>query len=237
MGHIVRFGEGRAILADEAFSGQPAPELFSPAAWHARGAVVRPTHGGRGASWFVSWAGEEWVLRHYRRGGFFGPLLRDRYFWQGEAAARPFREWWLLAKLHAAGLPVPRPLAAQIVRSGVFYRGDILTERLAALPLSQLLAHGAIDEALWRRVGACVRRFHDANVWHADLNAHNVLIGKRGEVFLIDFDRARLRTAGGRWRVANLERLARSLRKLLGAAALEREHAAGWRALMEGYGK
>ena len=58
------------------------------------------------------------------------------------------------------------------------------------------------------------RSFHDAGVWHADLNARNILLDADDEIFLVDFDRARFTpgraVAGGR----NLARLKRSLLKI-----------------------
>jgi 3-deoxy-D-manno-octulosonic acid kinase len=50
-------------------------------------------------------------------------------------------------------------------------------------------------------------------VQHADLNAHNIMLGENGEVWLLDFDRGRLRTPGS-WRGRVLDRLARSLAKI-----------------------
>jgi 3-deoxy-D-manno-octulosonic acid kinase len=66
-------------------------------------------------------------------------------------------------------------------------------------------------------VGALVARFHRAGIWHADLNAHNVLVTNE-ELYLIDFDRGRQREPADSWQQANLLRLRRSLVKL-GAAA------------------
>ena len=51
-------------------------------------------------------------------------------------------------------------------------------------PLAQMLA-----EPLWEPVAAAIVRMHRAGVWHADLNAFNILIGGEGRVWLIDFDR------------------------------------------------
>ena len=70
-----------------------------------------------------------------------------------------------------------------------------------------------LDNALATEVGALVARFHRAGVWHADLNAHNVLVTS-GALYLIDFDRGRLRKPAPRWCRANLRRLRRSLLKL-----------------------
>jgi aminoglycoside phosphotransferase (APT) family kinase protein len=59
---------------------------------------------------------------------------------------------------------------------------------------------------------------HRAGVWHADLNLTNLLVAETGDpdVTVLDFDRARLATGPlrARARRRNLERLARSLRKL-----------------------
>ncbi|HVF34656.1 MAG TPA: lipopolysaccharide kinase InaA family protein, partial [Candidatus Saccharimonadia bacterium] len=68
--------------------------------------------------------------------------------------------------------------------------------------------------------GDTIRRFHDAGVWHADLNAHNVLRDEAGAFWLLDFDRGWLAPPRERWRRANLARLERSLRKVGLRAAL-----------------
>ena len=36
----------------------------------------------------------------------------------------------MLLRLHAAGLPVPRPVAARYEQSGIAYRADLITEEL-----------------------------------------------------------------------------------------------------------
>ena len=70
-----------------------------------------------------------------------------------------------------------------------------------------------MDDARWAAIGRCLRRFHDAGVQHADLNAHNIMLGEQGEVWVLDFDRGRLRHPGA-WRERVLDRLARSLAKI-----------------------
>jgi 3-deoxy-D-manno-octulosonic acid kinase len=127
-------------------------------------------------------------------------------------------------------------VAARYVRHGLTYSGDLITERISdAQPLSARLARVPLPAATWRAIGACVRRLHDAAVWHADLNAHNILIGTDGSVSLIDFDRARRRGAGGRWREANLARLERSLRKICRELPADRFTPDDWSMLRSGY--
>jgi 3-deoxy-D-manno-octulosonic acid kinase len=65
-------------------------------------------------------------------------------------------------------------------------------------------------------VGAEIARFHAHGVYHADLNAHNILLTD-ASVWLIDFDRGELRHPARAWQQANLARLKRSLLKI-GAA-------------------
>jgi 3-deoxy-D-manno-octulosonic acid kinase len=67
---------------------------------------------------------------------------------------------------------------------------------------------------LWENVGRCIRQFHRAGVWHADLNARNILLNEELKVFLVDFDRARLMNGTEVNGKRNLERLKRSLQKL-----------------------
>lgn len=180
--------------------------------WRAHGEALA---GGRGSAWRVRCEGQPAALRHYRRGGLLGGVLGDRYLWTGLERTRPYREFLLTARLHARGLPVPRPLAARIQRVGPYYRGDLLT---GWLPDSRTLdlrlrAQSMRAEDL-ARVGAAIAAFHDAGLDHADLNANNILLDELGQVYVIDFDRGRLGTPSLRVAERNMARLRRSLVKL-----------------------
>ncbi len=204
------------ILYDASRLPEPEPALFDPVALERAGRLQGRPGGGRGSACFVEVAGIPAVLRPYRRGGLLAPLLGDRYARTRLHRARPWREWWLLARLHAEGIPVPAPLAARVRPCGPWYRADILTERLAAEPLAEVLRRRAVTPAQWRAIGACIGRLHRRGVEHADLNAHNILLGEDGRVAIIDLDRARVR-APGAWAERNLARLRRSLSKLAAA--------------------
>ncbi|HEY7377594.1 MAG TPA: 3-deoxy-D-manno-octulosonic acid kinase [Steroidobacteraceae bacterium] len=223
-----------AMLYDASRVGNADAALFDIAAWRAQGALTAAS-AGRGAVYFINAGERRWVLRHYRRGGWIARLSTDAYLWTGEERTRPFREWRLLRELRAAALPVPVPVAARYCRRGLIYRGDLITEEIpGAQPLSVSLQASPLVAATWRDVGQCVRRFHDAGVCHADLNAHNILLDGAGRVYVVDFDRG-ARRAPGSWRVANLARLERSLRKVCRDLPGDRLGGDVWAALAEGY--
>jgi len=197
------------LMASE--RGVPAgPQALDPLAYGERATPV--TRGGRQAAWFVEGDFGAGVLRHYRRGGLVARISRDAYVWRGAEATRSFAEFRIMTRLHASGLRVPQPLAAAYWRHGPFYRAALLTQRIpGARPLADLLERAPLPQ-----VAEAICAMHRAGVWHADLNAYNILVDDAGCVWLIDFDRAtsgRLDRAG---REANLQRLARSLRKVGG---------------------
>ncbi len=208
---IQEFGNDR-ILHDAQIGRPVTPDWFEHARWKDAG-QWEAASGGRGGGARVG-AGGEWFLRHYLRGGKAAIFSRDRYLYAGERRVRCFAELRMLAGLRAAGLPAPKPVAARYRRAGASYSADLITEWIAgARSLAVALAASADPEALMARVGATVARFHKAGVCHADLNAHNILIGNNGAVWLVDFDRARRRRPGA-WQESRLRRLERSLRKL-----------------------
>ena len=226
------------MLSDPDCLGNPpqgSPEsLFDPEFWRRQG-ELSDVKVGRGSAWFIASGERQWVLRHFRRGGFIARVSQDRYVWTGEDRVRAFAEWRLLEELTQRGLPVPKPVAARYVRTGLCYRCDLITQRIAdANPLSAALALDALPEALWRAAGAAVARLHHAGVDHADLNAHNILIGVTGAVSVIDFDRGRLRRPGA-WSSRNLRRLRRSLAKISRAMPPDRYSAQTWEWFMAGY--
>jgi len=225
---------GGAMLYDASRAGNLSPDSFDVAGLQARGEIEGSARG-RGTTWFVSSQGRRWVLRHYRRGGLLGRLRGDRYLWRSEAATRPFAEWQLTYYLHRAGLPVPAPVAARYEQNGASYRGDIITERLPEVSsLAECLSVGALSVLNWIAMGRCLRRFHDLGVCHPDLNAHNVMLGRADEVFLVDFDRGSLRRPGF-WCDGNLVRLRRSLEKITYGLPEDRFTEADWHGLLDGY--
>lgn len=208
---------------------------FDPVYWERAGAL-QGRGGGRASASFIDTPAGACVLRHYHRGGMVANLLGDRYLWTGRDSTRCFAEFHLLARLRDMGLPVPEPVAARYRRRGLHYSADLITRRVeGARTLAEHLEGDDLEPGLARAVGALVARFHRHGVWHADLNATNLLVTPQGLV-MIDFDRGRLRQPARSWREANLARLRRSLLKLgaadAGESVFERQV---WTPLMQGY--
>lgn len=231
-----RSREGFLLWDTELVGGIPDGTLFDPESWRADGALANQAQG-RGTAYFLrAPTGGHWVLRHYRRGGMVARVNRDRYLWTGARRSRPGREARILAGLYNRGLAVPRPVAALARRvGGISYTADLITVAIEdSLPLADHLQSVCLPESGWKRLGATIARLHRAGVWHADLNARNVLL-TAGEFFhLIDFDRARHREDGA-WRQANLARLKRSLDKFAAQARVFHFTVRDWAALNEGY--
>jgi len=231
----LRVVEHGAVLYDPALDCEWTQSSFDPTHWLAEGAVVDQSEAGRGAVLFVRSGDQEWALRHYRRGGLVARISHDQFVWTGRDRSRSFREWRLLRHLYGLGLPVPAPVAAACWRRGAFYSADLITRRIpGALALSTRLGAAPLDASRWRALGACIRRFHDAGLCHADLNAGNLLLDEGDRPWLIDFDRGRIRPPG-QWRQRNLDRLRRSLRKIAAARPGLHFATADWTALLGGY--
>lgn len=220
-----------AMFTNAGCDAEPASDWFEPAHWEQLD-QVHGTARGRGAVVMFECGGRRYALRHYRRGGMVARLSPDRYLWFGEDATRPVRELRLTMQLHAAGLPVPVPVAARYLRNGHTYSGDLITELLPdTQTLAQRLDAGEVSLRTWAAIGRCLRRFQDYGLCHSDLNAHNILLHGDEQVYLIDFDGGSLRNPG-LWRDANLARLHRSLAKLDDGRAAPRFDAAQWQCLL-----
>ena len=232
---VEKTGNG-AILYDKAIINQISAQRFAPDGWlHSEAVPGEFGSGGRGTTYFIGNIPRQFVLRHYRRGGMVGKLVRDSYVFSGEDKTRAFREWRLLDKLASNNMNVPRPAAAYYRRRGTFYTCDIITVRVPDIvSLSRYVATAARDEAFWQSTGASLWRFHAAGVYHADMNAYNVQIDADGDLWLLDFDKGELRTPGV-WQQETLDRLHRSLNKILGLNPAMHYRKANWEQLLEGY--
>lgn len=209
---------------------------FNSRVWAQRSSIVGFAEG-RGTTFFVQHQGQDFVLRHYQRGGLVTRISKEKYFWLGLGFSRPWREWNLLEKMLLLGLPVPTPAAIKVERKWLSYTADIMMHRIPhSRTLRNILMVEELAEGYWITIGSVIRRFHEKGVFHADLNANNILLDDGGRCFLIDFDRCKFKTRDVKWQKENLLRLKRSLNKTLKSENIFYFSDVNWRSLLRGYG-
>lgn len=196
--------------------------------------------GGRNASCRFELNGRQLVLREYRRGGMMAALLHDRYLWTGMDNSRPLLESRVVDYAMQNNLPVAPIVAYYIERKGIFYRAAIISSYIENRgTLANVLNREVFPEHDWQRLGRLIRNMHRSGIDHADLNANNILVNKHNQLYLIDFDKARIHQKDGSWQQDNLDRLLRSIRKIQGQQhALTEDFHFGeqyWQALLSGY--
>ncbi|EKM28285.1 3-deoxy-D-manno-octulosonic acid kinase [Vibrio harveyi] len=202
------------VWFDDEIITDPSQALFDAQYWQEQDKVVGSASG-RGTTWFVQLDTMQAALRHYRRGGLFGKLVEDHYWFTGWEQTRSLQEFNLLRVLIESGVNVPRPIAARAVKTGLTYQADLLSERIPnAKDLVSILQENPLPEAMYQKVGQEIAKMHNVNVNHTDLNIHNILIDEQEKVWIIDFDKC-TRQPDGDWKQGNLERLKRSFLKEL----------------------
>ena len=128
------------------------------------------------------------VIKHYKRGGILGRVVRRRYLKWGKSRSQ--LEFELLLKARDLGINVPEPLL-YAKRGRLIYRAWLVTREIKQ-PLS-LARLSLNDEKRTRQVMASVidqiSRLLDHGIWHVDLHPGNVMIDQSDRVFLLDFDK------------------------------------------------
>lgn len=202
------------ILFDKALVDDIDDTVFDPDYLQKQDMITGQAQG-RGTTWFFTHGQHHLVLRHYRRGGFISNLSKDRYIWTGLNQTRAWQEWHLLAKLSQSGLPVPQPFAARIIHRGLFYTADIITVLIQdVITLANTLQQRKLGITGWENIGKCILQLHNSGLYHADLNAHNILLTSKNAAYVTDLDKGRILPLRHQWQQNNLKRLHRSLRKL-----------------------
>jgi 3-deoxy-D-manno-octulosonic acid kinase len=229
--HHTRDEAGEVLIAAEAMSAY-SPEWFKA---DMRTDTTARLSGGRGSVRVFDTAIGTLVRRDYLRGGIPRHVIRDRYLWTGLQRVRSVHEFHVLRELRRRGLRVPTAIAASCRRNGPLYRASLI---MRLIPGARTLAEALIDAgdrvSLLARSADAIADLHCQRVWHADLNAANILVDAADEIWVIDFDRARLDVRDRARLEGNLARLLRSLRKLLPAPVLHDVERA-WPAMCERY--
>ena len=204
--------KGQTIWCDPRYAEQISALWFAAEYWQSVGAITGQAQG-RGATHFIEYQQQAWVLRHYKRGGLIGKLLNDQYLYTGLTHTRVWQELQLLRYMLAKNLPVPTPIAGRVEVKLAYYRGDLISAKIPqASDLHQRLLQQPLAQEIWTKIGQTIARFHQQQVFHHDLNIHNIMLDAQQKVWLIDFDKCALRP-GDKWKSANLARLQRSLEK------------------------
>lgn len=211
---------------------------FEPSFWKKQSQVIGQSKG-RHTTWFVQPPSDvsstPWVLRHYYRGGMVSKITHDQFFYLGLKNTRPYKELLLLDWMYRQGLPVPKPIGARIVKGLLLYKADLLMEKLAASDLVALLTKRELSESQWQNIGELVARFHNKGIYHADLNAHNILMDDNDKIWLIDFDRCEVRKSSFQWQNQNIQRLHRSFLKEKQQLSVFNFNDFNWQMLLKGY--
>lgn len=201
--HTIQRGRSTALVREE------DTDRIASALLDGQGCEALPS-AGRGNLLRFACAGGHGLIRRYQRGGMMRHILRDAYILEN----RPLREFRLHLHAERQGLSVPPLLGVCWERRGLLLRGAIATVEMSAKTLQECVETGAPpDEDALRACGALIRRMHDMDIWHADLQVRNILVGESGP-WIIDFDNAVLRpNLTPLLRARNLLRLRRSIEK------------------------
>jgi 3-deoxy-D-manno-octulosonic acid kinase len=220
---------------DQQLCANFSPKMLSSDYWIAKNAVTG-TAQGRGTTWFIAYQSQQWVLRHYYRGGLIGKFNKDLYWYSNNESTRAAREFALLTTLQQLQLPAPKPVAYRVVKQGLCYRADLLSSRIEnAKDLVSILSEKSISTVLMKKIGSTIKRFHEQGIFHHDLNIHNILLDSDDNVWLIDFDQGEQRVIADAWQQANMARLLRSFRKELGMFPILHWQESDWQHLLAGY--
>jgi 3-deoxy-D-manno-octulosonic acid kinase len=219
-------------------------------------AVAEWVDGGRVRHPVISFGDDLWLLKSYRRGGVLSRWNLDRYW----APKRFLRELETAARAVNAGVPASQPIALVFKPAGwgSFRAWQIVRYVPDVRSLRDFLngQNSPADRSpeticpVFRAAGEAVRRMHDAEIDHPDLNIGNILVRTGGgqsdgsvgsgsssaKAFIIDWDRARFRPKGTWNPHRNLLRLWRSAVKLARLShPSRRPDAAALRAFLRGY--
>ncbi|HDS15859.1 MAG TPA: hypothetical protein ENN66_04460 [Proteobacteria bacterium] len=207
-------------LPDGSVSGEGLPwQELAHDLLAGRGLALEAAQNGRGAIFTFTDRrfAEALVLRKYRHGGLWRFFSGDRFF----SCRRFLTELKVHSRLKEMGFPVPAPLGVLVVkkRKGLsFVNGYFATKLLpGVITLSQYLQHsGGVERLrLALALGRQIRKLHDMGIFYTDLHIRNILVDVQGNLFLIDFDKAREfpEPLSARFRRANLYRFMRSIDK------------------------
>jgi len=153
------------------------------------------------------------VVKHYRRGGLLGRMVKRRYVRWGKSRSQLEFEW--LLKARDLGFNVPEPLLFAN-RGYPIYRTWLVTREIKS-PVDLARLSGE-DEKRARKAMVSVieqiSRLIDHRIMHVDLHPGNVVVDPTDRVYLLDFDKGKF-YQGPKTRLRNryINRWQRAVRK------------------------
>jgi len=147
--------------------------------------------GGRGSIGLADVEGFGRVaVKQYLRGGVIRFYNKNRYLRCGKT--RGHLEFETLEKVRQIGVNAPEPLV-YAYQGFPFYRAWLITreieshQTLADLALSDIKQACAVMKNVIEQLSLLIHH----RILHVDMHPGNVVIGKSGDVYLVDFDKAR----------------------------------------------
>ena len=128
------------------------------------------------------------AVKPFARGGMIRHLNRNRYIhWPHSRSEREFR--WL-ETVRRIGIAAPEPVAFAI-RGRVSGQCWLIMKALAEhCSLIQAAQYGRLDDGLRIQVADQIRILMTHGIWHRDLHPGNVLVDRKNDPHIIDFDKA-----------------------------------------------
>ncbi len=167
------------------------------------------------------------VIKHYRRGGLIRHLNKELYVRCGKP--RPQREYEMLERVRRLGVSSPQPLL-WAVRGRFVYRAFLITRKIERhRSLTDIGRHepARCQKAILKTAGQ-IRLLIENGIHHVDLHPGNVLVDENGQVFIIDFDKARTVVwSPERLRAAYINRWERAVKKYSLPSAMTDQLVAG----------
>jgi 3-deoxy-D-manno-octulosonic acid kinase len=151
--------KSQIILFDAEHFYAPMPDIFTSQYWHIKHAITGEAKG-RGTTYFFQHNNNEYVLRHYRRGGLIGKVMNDQYLYTGLEQSRAWQEFKLMQHMQTLGLTAPKPSAAMVTKHGLCYQADIISARIPnAQDLHHVLQESSLTADVWQKIGQTLPNF------------------------------------------------------------------------------
>jgi 3-deoxy-D-manno-octulosonic acid kinase len=153
------------------------------------------------------------AIKFYRRGGLVGKFMKSSYLRSGKH--RPHLEYDMIRNARGLGISCPEPLA-WAVRGGLFYKGFLVSrEVINHKTLVELCGEDKKRcEAALLKAADNVRKLVENGIHHVDLHPGNILVDPSDDVYIIDFDKARISPmAPAKLAAAMVKRWKRAIKK------------------------